>query len=49
MARPPKSQDYVVHRIAELIQIVDAIQEDADVRSLRAATVRAAAPDIFAF
>jgi hypothetical protein len=44
-----EAQDYVVHRIAELIQIADAIQEDADVRNLRAATVRAAAPDIFDF
>jgi hypothetical protein len=33
MARPPKSQDYVVHRIAELIEIADAMQEDEEVRN----------------
>jgi hypothetical protein len=31
MARPPKSQDYLVHRIAELIQMADGIHEDEEV------------------
>lgn len=33
MARPPKSQDYFVHRIAELIQMADGIHENEEVRN----------------
>ena len=36
MARPPKSQDHFVHRIAELIQMADGMQESAKVRDAMA-------------
>jgi hypothetical protein len=32
MARPPKSQDWAVHRFAELIQLADGIHENEEVR-----------------
>jgi len=34
--RPPKSQDYFVHRIAELIQMADGIHENREVRNAMA-------------
>jgi hypothetical protein len=36
MARPPKFQDYVVHRIAELIQMADGIHENEEARNAMA-------------
>ena len=33
MARPPKSQDHVVHRIAELIHMADAMHDNEEVGS----------------
>jgi hypothetical protein len=36
MARPPKSQDYFVHRIAELLQMADEMHENEEVRNAMA-------------
>ena len=36
MARPPKSQDHFVHRIAELIQMADAMHDNEEVRNAMA-------------